>query len=201
MWLICAQQFLRAAAQVFFGTWFATLLTRAPDIPSDQVARLSSLPPVLLIIGSFVGGIVSDWLLWRTGSRRISRQWLTVVSLTVCAAMFLLAALVDSGYTRVTLIAIGCFFMTTGGVSSYAITLDLGGRHVGAVFSIMNMFGSFGAACFPKYAGWLVTRTGDWNDVLISIAVIYVGAAVCWALLNPTGTLLSDSSKSELATT
>jgi len=197
MWLICAQQFLRAAAQVFFGTWFATLLTKTPDIPRDQVARLTSVPIMLLIVGSFVGGIFSDWLLWRTGSRRLSRQWLAVVSLAVCALMFLLAALAENGYLRVASISVGCFFMTTGGVSAYAITMDLGGRHVGTVFSIMNMCGSFGAACFPRYAGWLVYTTGNWSYVLLSMSGIYVAAAICWALLNPTGTLLEDRTKSQ----
>jgi sugar phosphate permease len=193
MWLICAQQFLRAAAQVFFGTWFATLLTETPDIPSEQVAALASLPPIPLIVGSFVGGAASDWLLWRTGSLRLSRQWLAVASLLVCAAMFMASTLVTDGYTRVWLICVGCFFMTMGGVSSYAITMDLGGRHVGTVFSIMNMAGSLGAAAFPKYAGWLVSRTHDWNHVLLSMAVIYVAAAACWSLLDPTGTLMTNS--------
>jgi hypothetical protein len=35
--------------------------------------------------------------------------------------------------------------------------------------------------------------TGDWNDVLWSIAVIYVAAAVCWALLDPNGTLFEEA--------
>jgi hypothetical protein len=32
--------------------------------------------------------------------------------------------------------------------------------------------------------------------VLLSIAVIYVAAAVCWALLNPNGTLFEDRADS-----
>ena len=109
---------------------------------------------------------------------------------------FVAAALFEESYVRVGLIAAGCLFMTVGGVSAYAITMDVGGRHVAAVFSTMNMCGSIGAATFPKYAGWLVERTGDWNHVLLSIAAIYVAAAVCWALLNPDGTLFEDRTHS-----
>jgi MFS transporter, ACS family, D-galactonate transporter len=120
------------------------------------------------------------------------------VNLAVCAAMFVAAALVENAYVRVGLISGGCLVMTIGGVSAYAITMDVGGRHVAAVFSTMNMCGSIGAAAFPKYAGWLVERTGDWNDVLLSIALIYVAAAVCWALLNPNGTLFEERSRANL---
>jgi MFS family permease len=197
MWLIGAQQFFRAAAQVFFGTWFGTFLKDGPDISDGEVALLASVPPALLIAGSLIGGALSDWLLFVTGSRRVSRQGLAVVNLLVCAGMFAVAALAENSYVRVGLIAAGCLFMTIGGVSSYAITLDLGGKHVATIFSTMNMCGSIGAALFPYYAGWLVKTTGDWNHVLWSIVGIYIAAASCWALLNPDGTLFGDTVESQ----
>jgi MFS family permease len=192
MWLICVQQFLRAAAQVFFGTWFGTFLLESPGISENEAAVLASAPPALLIAGSLAGGVISDWLLHHTGSRRLSRQWLAVVNLFLCAAAFAIAASVSGTYLRVGLISAGCLFMTIGGVSSYTITMDTGGAHVATVFSTMNMSGSIGAAVFPAYAGWLVAKTGDWNFVLWSMAAIYVAAAVCWALLNPDGTLFDE---------
>jgi MFS family permease len=195
MWLIGAQQFFRAAAQVFFGTWFGTFLKESPGISAGDVAILASVPPALLIAGSMIGGALSDWLLFRTGSRRISRQGLAIVNLCLCAAMFAAAAVADNSHLRVALIAAACLFMTIGGVSAYTITLDVGGQHVATVFSTMNMCGSIGAAMFPYYAGWLVKTTGDWNDVLWSIVAIYIAAAACWALLNPNGTLFEDSAE------
>jgi MFS family permease len=199
MWLIGAQQFFRAAAQVFFGTWFGTFLKESPGISGSEVAVLASVPPALLIAGSMVGGVLSDWLLFRTGSRRVSRQALAVVNLLLCAAMFVAAALAVDSFFRIAMISAGCLFMTIGGVSAYTITMDLGGPYVATVFSTMNMCGSIGAAFFPAYAGWLVKTTGDWNAVLWSIAAIYVAAAACWALLNPNGTLFDaapDTSRS-----
>jgi sugar phosphate permease len=197
MWLICAQHFLRAAAQVFFGTWFASFLRDSGGITEEDVALAASYPPMLLIAGSLVGGVISDWLLRVTGSRRVSRQGLAVVNLLLCAAMFFIAASVDDVWTRVWLICAGCFFMTVGGVSSYTITMDLGGAYVATVFSAMNMFGSLGSAAFPKYVGWLVHTTGNWDYVLYSIVVIYLAAAACWAAINPNGSLFEEQEQSK----
>jgi len=197
MWLICGQHFFRAAAQVFFGTWFATFLRESPGVSAKHVAVLSSLPPLVLILGATSGGIVSDWLLLRTGSRRISRQALAVVNMLLCAAMFAAAVMSDNSSVRIALICTGCFWMAMGGVSSYTITMDMGGPYVATVFSAMNMCGSFGAAAFPLYAGWLVETTHRWNHVLLSIALIYLAAAACWMCLNPEGSLFDTPAGKE----
>ncbi len=56
----------------------------------------------------------------------------------------------------------------------------------------MNMFGNMGAALFPVTAGWLVARTGNWNLILFLFAAVMAIDALCWALLNPRGTLFGD---------
>jgi MFS transporter, ACS family, D-galactonate transporter len=189
MWLICGQQFFRAAAQVFFGTWFSTFLHEAPRLSPREVSLLAGVPLLVLIAGALLGGILSDWILAQTGSRRWARQGFSVVNLLACAALFAAASQVQDAYVAVLLISAACLAMALGGVSAYAITMDMGGIHVATVFSIMNMSGSIGAAAFPKYVGWLLETTHNWDHVLLSIAVIYLAAAFCWLLLNPNGSV------------
>ena len=185
MWLICGQQFFRAAAQVFFGTWFGTFLHEAPGLSPREVSLLASVPLLALIIGGIVGGLLSDWILVRTGSRRWARQGFSVINLLACAALFALASQVENSYVVVLLISTACLAMALGGVSAYAITMDMGAGHVATVFSIMNMSGSIGAAAFPKYVGWLLEKTQRWDHVLVSIAVMYLVAAICWIFWRP----------------
>ncbi len=189
MWLICGQQFFRAAAQVLFGTWFGTFLKESSVLSPDEVALLAGVPLWMLILGGIVGGALSDWILARTGSRRWARQGFSVINLLACAGLFALASQVESIHLAVLLIGAACLAMALGGVSAFAITMDMGGAHVAIVFSIMNMAGSVGSAVFPKYVGWLLEKTHDWSHVLISIALIYLAAAICWSLLNPNGSV------------
>jgi MFS family permease len=90
------------------------------------------------------------------------------------------------------LITLGAFCATFGGVSGYTVAISFGGRQVATVFSTMNMFGNLGAALFPLTAGWLVAQTGNWNLILFLFACVMAIDALCWAFLNPQGTLFGD---------
>ncbi len=109
-----------------------------------------------------------------------------------CSLLIVSSYFVRDVNGSIALISLGAFCATFGGVSGYTLAIQFGGRSVATVFSAMNMFGSFGGALFPVTAGWLVTRTGNWNLMLFLFAGIMAFDAVCWALLNPRGTLFGD---------
>lgn len=189
MWLLCAQQFLRAAAMVFFLTWFPTFLRESRGATLVQAGYLTALAGAGAVFGALLGGFASDKLLMLTGSRRLSRQGIAVAGMTACAALIVCAFYVENTTLAVTIISAGAFCGTFGGVSGYTVAMDLGGRRVATVFSVMNMCGNFGATLFPLAIGWLVHRTGNWDLVLFIFAGIFAVDAVCWALLNPKGPL------------
>jgi MFS family permease len=185
MWAICGQQFFRAAAYIFFATWFPTYLKESRGLSIQAASELTSLPLLAVVAGSPLGGTFSDWLLARTGSRWLSRCVLSATSMWLCAALIAGAYFVEDAHAAVLVISAGSFCAAVGGVSAYTITMDLGGRHVATVFSVMNMCGNIGAAIFPPFVGWLVHATGRWDEILLVFAALYVATAVCWMLLNP----------------
>jgi len=77
-------------------------------------------------------------------------------------------------------------------VSAYAVAMAMGGTRVAPVFATMNMAGNVGAGLFPFAVGKIVGATGDWNLTLLLFAGLFAGSAVCWALLNPKGTLFEE---------
>ena len=68
MWMICGQQFFRAAGNIFYMTWFPVYLQKARDISLASSGILTSLPLLTFVVGNFMGGIVVDLVLQRTGS-------------------------------------------------------------------------------------------------------------------------------------
>lgn len=192
MVLLCSQQFFRAAGMVFFMTWFPTFLQKTRDVSLIGSGVLSTVAGIGGVIGSLTGGFFSDWLLHRTGNPRLSRQGIAVLGMGACSLLIVLSYFASDVYQSIGLITLGAFCATFGGVSGYTVAISYGGRHVATVFSTMNMCGNIGAALFPITAGWLVTMTGNWNLILFLFAGVMAIDAVCWALLNPQGTLFGD---------
>jgi MFS family permease len=139
-----------------------------------------------------VGGTISDWLLRRTGSVRLSRQGLAIVGTSICAAVSLAAYRAESAESAVVLVSIAGFCGYASGVCAYATAIAMGGKRVAPVFATMNMAGNVGAGIFPFAVGQLVGLTGDWNVTLLLFSGLFAGSAVCWALLNPKGTLFEE---------
>lgn len=189
LWLICAQQFLRAAGYVFFVSWFSTYLQEAKSVDIARAGWLNSLPLLAVVLGSPLGGFISDGLLHLTGNRRLAQQSVAVVSLLACAALIVPAMAVDDEVTATLLISAGSFCAAICGPISYTVTMNLGGRRVATVFGIMNMCGNFGAMLFPAVAGQLRTVTGGWTVVLAIFSAIYFAAAMCWMLIDPNASL------------
>lgn len=190
--LLCGQQFFRAAGMVFFLTWFPTFLQKTRDVSQLNSGLLTTIAGIGGVLGSMTGGFFSDWLLSRTGSQRLSRQGIAVLGMGTCSLLIVASYFVRDVNSSIALISLGAFCATFGGVSGYTVAISFGGRHVATVFSTMNMFGNMGAALFPITAGWLVAKTGDWNLILFLFAAVMAIDALCWALLNPQGTLFGD---------
>jgi MFS family permease len=195
MWLIAWQQFFRAAGYALFTSWFPRYLQEVYGSTIKQAGLLTSIALVAVVVGSPAGGALSDGLLARTGRRGGSRKGTAVVSMLACAGCFLAAGYAVESSTAVMLITAAAFFGAIAGPVAYAITIDMGGRHVPTVFSIMNMAGNIGAAAFPVVVGSVVERRGDWAWIPLFVAGIYVAGALCWMFLNPSGTVFDAKSK------
>jgi MFS family permease len=192
MWLICGQQFFRAGAMIFFINWFPKFLKESRALTDLQAGVYTSWANIAAMCGGILGGFFSDWLLRRTGLRRLSRQGIAVVGMTTCSGLIVATYFIGTEEIAVALFSVGAFIATFGGVSGYTVTIEFGGRRVATVFSVMNMSGNLGAALFSYAAGALKERTGSWDPALFVFAGIFAIDAVCWALLNPQGPFFED---------
>ena len=205
MWLICSQQFFRAAAYVWFASWFATYLQETRGVTREASGWLTAVPLSASMLAGLTSGGLSDWVLRRTGSLSWARSGVAAVSLFTCSVLVFSAYFIGDATLATVVIGAGAFFAACAGPCAYAATMDVGGRHVAAVFSTMNMIGNFGAGLLaylvPKYRVWidandtLLSLSGgnSWNAVLVLFGVMYVLAAVCWIGLRMDGTLFDDS--------
>ncbi len=204
MWLICGQQFFRAAGYAFFGSWFATYLQEARGISTAGSGLLTTLPLLAIVLSSVMGGGFSDYVFRTTGSLNLARKGVAATMLALCAALIVGAYYIEDSTTAVVIISVGVFCSGFAGPCGYAVTMDMGGRHVAAVFSTMNMIGNFGAGLLP----WVIphfkqfwgrqpvllelTGGSSWAAVLFLFAATYLAAALCWMMLRVEGTVFDS---------
>ena len=193
MWLLCGQQFFRAAAMMFFQSWFPKFLRETRGVDLAGSGKLAFVVGVGALLGGMSGGIFSDWLLKRTGNRRLARQGIAITGMLSCGILVGLSYFISDTNLAIGCISIGAFLATFGGVSGYTMAIEFGGRHVATTFSLMNMCGNIGAALFPLTVGYIAESSFGWSGVLFLSAFIFVIDAVCWALLNPTHTISGES--------
>jgi MFS family permease len=193
MWLICGQQFFRAAGYIFYGTWFPKFLKETRGVSTLEAGYLTSLPLLATVVGALVSGFVVDWILVKTGSRRWSRQGVAVAAMLGCGFFSLLAYFADDAGFAVFLITAGSLCAACAGPCAYATTIDMGGKQVPLVFSMMNTAGNLGAFLCPVVVERTVAASGHWNLVLLFFAGIFFCAALCWSCLNPNGTIVKPA--------
>lgn len=189
MWAICGQQFFRAAGYIFYATWFPTYLQETRNATVVESGIYASLPLLGVVVGSLIGGSTTDWVLLRTGSRRFSRQGVATASMLLCGMLIVATHFIANAVAAALMLSLASFWAAFGGPCGYAITIDMGGRHVGTVFSVMNMAGNVGAAATPIVFERVYDWAGNWNPILFVLAGIYFAAAGCWLALNPAGSV------------
>jgi MFS family permease len=189
LWGICSQVFFRAAGYASLIIWLPAILEQGYFVTKETAGMLAGIVPIGVVLGSLCGGPIIDALLHYTGSKYISRSLLCAVSLTVAAAISLLAAWTTSPYLIVAALSIGVIFWSVGNPATWVATMDVAGKDTAFVMGIMNMAGCIGGVALPIVFGYLIEdiqKTGsNWNIVFYIIALSHFLPGLCWLMVNP----------------
>jgi len=191
-WL-CSSQFFRASANVFWMSTCATFLQEAYKVDVREANQLTSIPFIGVVIGSLGGGLLADYVLSRTGSKRRSRNGVAISTALIGVCFFVISYFTNAGpYVAIALLFLAATFASGANSCSYSVTIDIGGRFMAVVFGAMNMMGNIGAFFFAKrfYLPW-TDRFGIDSGPLL-MAMLYLLGAICWCFVNPNGTILDD---------
>lgn len=185
LWLLCGQQFFRAAGYAFFATWFPSFVQKSYGVDVKGSGFFQALIFAATLAGCLGGGWLVDFVWRRTRSLRASRSGVGVVCLGLTGMLILSAYFVPNLGSAIALLVAAAFLAALGGPCAYSTAIDISGRHVAPFFGMMNMWGNIGAGVTPILLGLLFSQIDNWNVVLIIFGAIYLFGAVCWALIDP----------------
>ena len=184
LWFLCGQQVCRGAGYMFFASWFPTFLQETRGVSVKDSGYLQALVFAGTLIGSLLGGLLTDWIWQRTRNLRTSRSGVGTTCLFGCALLILSAWFVTHTVLAVTLLSVGSLLAAMAGPCASAATIDIGGDHVPQVYGIMNMSGNLAAAACPILVAEIFAWTSNWSIVLLLFAIVYLLGAICWAMVD-----------------
>lgn len=154
----------------FFVTWFPIYLVKDRGFDILQAGFVAAIPALCGFVGGVAGGVVSDWLLARTGSITLARK-APLLGGMLLASLIMAAAQVDSR-TGVVLLMSLAFFGKGVASLGWAVMSDVAPRKLaGLAGGVFNTFGNAAGIVTPIVVGVLVASAGSFDT-----ALVFVGA-------------------------
>jgi MFS family permease len=184
LWIIFAMYGSYAWGSWFYFSWLHTYLVRGRGFTQDELAVFSALPFVLGAAANVAGGYLSDAAARKLGPRR-GRTLVGSLSLSVAACLLIATGLSSEKTSVIVLLSLGFGVMDLMLPSAWAICLDMGGRHAGAVTGAMNTAGQAGGFLCTIVFGYVVGYFHDYNLPLFIIAFMLLCSAALFSLIDP----------------
>jgi ACS family glucarate transporter-like MFS transporter len=182
---LCLMYFPNSFVFYFCITWLPKYFEEKLGFDTLQLGLFSGLPLACGVVGVLLGGMATDAASRRFGLR-LGRSGLGVIGYLGAAGALLLATVVDqpvvAAITFASALAASMFTLS----AAWSTCLDIGGNHAGVVSAAMNTSGQIGSILCPLVAVQVRNACGDWNPFLLLMAAMFMGGAVCWALIDPT---------------
>jgi ACS family glucarate transporter-like MFS transporter len=162
----------------FFLTWFPVYLNQARHLSIVKVGFAAALPALCGGTGGILGGVVSDRLLRAGYSLSFSRK------LPIMAGMLLSVTMIGCNYApeqalMLFLMSVSFFGKGFGSLGWTVISDTSPKGMVGLNGALFNLIGNLAGITTPIIIGYLVKKTGSFDDVLI-----FVGATALCAIVS-----------------
>ena len=200
VWLLGIIMNCGAFVAYVYMTWMPTYLQEGRGVPEEEVRWMASLVLAGGAAGAFCGGWMSGRIERWTGERLWGRRLMGCIF--VAAAGLLLGASVycESPLAAALCAAAACALAQTQQANWWSVVMSISGRHLGALFGLMNSMGVVGAFLSPIFFGRFVdwreahgfVKRAAWDPAFFLYAAVLVAGGCCWLFVNPTRSAVGD---------
>ena len=192
-WAILLMYHAYCWGSYFYVSWMPTYLRLGRGFTADEMKIYAMLPFIAGAVGNLTGGALSDLLVRRVGLR-IGRRTVAARGLAASALCLFGTAVVDDRLVAVGLLTLGYFSMDCMLPVSWAVCVDVGRRHAGAVTGAMNTAGQLGSFLSSVAFGALVDAFGGRYDVpLVLFSACLLASALIFLRIDASRPLIADT--------
>ncbi|KEP69526.1 MFS transporter [Thioclava dalianensis] len=168
----------------FFMTWLPGYLEQKFSISVGSVGWFSFLPwgfaaLVLLLLGN-----LSDRLLEKTHSFRISRSWQIIITQLIAAVVILPVAFTSTLWVALLLISVAVAASMGANAVYYAVNVDIAPDRSATALGIMDFFFAVSGFAAPAITGWVVGNSGSFERAFFILAGLAASSVVVTFLFH-----------------
>jgi len=189
-WYLCLMYVANTYGFYFLITWLPTYFRDIRHFAKAELAFFSGLPLMMSVLADIFGGLTTDWLTKRFGTR-FGRCSVGFAGYAIAGVAMVIAAGTLSPRKSAVLIAIAAASSMFTLAPSWASCIDIGEHRSGVLSAAMNTSGNIGGFLSPIVLAYLVRAYSDWAIPLYVLAGLYFMAAVCWLVIRPERSLRS----------
>jgi len=162
-----------------FISWIPLYFMNKHHLNLKSSALLAGLTFFAGVVGDTIGGTFSDWILVRTGNKRLARNAFIAVAL-VLAGSFLFATMMTMNVTLVAIFLGASFFCLELIVGTiWAVPMDITREYAGIAGGMMNFGFGLAGIISPVVFGLVIDKTGNWDIPFgCSVAICAIGAVL-----------------------
>lgn len=174
-------------------TWTPKYLQDEFDFQLSSLWYLGMIPWIGACFTVLLGGRISDYLRLKTGSLRIARSGLAVVSLLLTSTCFLLIPKANSVSGVMLLMAVGNAFNSLPNSVYWSVIIDTEPNKAGTYGGITHFITNTATIIAPTLTGFLVVSFG-YSSMFTAAAIASMIGMVAMLFVKP-GNRKSESSK------
>ena len=183
MWPVTVTYFCYGWCLWLYLNWLPLFFKNTYNLDLKNSAIFASGVFLAGVVGDTLGGVMSDWILHRTGRVRLAR--LSVIVLGFVGALLSLCPIfyLQDITTVAICLSSGFFFAELVIGPIWSIPMDIAPKYSGTAAGLMNSGSALAAILSPVAAGYVIDFTGNWYlPFLMLIGFLAVGAMMAFAM-------------------
>lgn len=188
VWAVTLSYFCFGYVAWIFFSWFYIYLLKVRGLDLRASAFYSTFPPIAMVVGSLLGGLINDRLS-RNYGKRVGRCGIAAFALLLAAILLVVGSQASKAHLASIVLALGAGALYLAQSSFWSVSADIAGPRAGSASGFMNMGAQLGGATTALLTPVIAIHLG-WTYPFIIAAALSAMGAVVWIAVDPSRKLL-----------
>ncbi len=189
LYLLAVIMICSAFNSYVYLSWFSNYLQKGRGLEQIEAGPLTSLVLFGSGVGMFLGGFVADGFAWFRWPIPLARRLFGASAFLAAAALLYLGMQCESPLATSLFAALSILTTTATLATWWACITEISGKHLGALFGLVNGVGFLGAFSSQFFFGWFANYRGNlgytgreqWDPAFYACIAVLLLAGGCWA--------------------